>query len=57
MKHRFCKRWLAGLTISAAMSLPLMAAADTTRAFIPMGMADFVGVIDLESRQVTPAYS
>ena len=53
MKHPFCKRWLVGLTISVTMSLPLMAAADTSRAYVPLGMVDSVGVIDLESRQVT----
>ena len=53
MKHHFCKRWLVGLTTSITMSLSLMAAADTSRAFVPMGVADSVGVIDLESRQMT----
>mgnify|MGYP003632195565 CR=1 FL=1 len=53
MKHPFCKRWLVGLTISVTMSLPLMAAADTSRAYVPLGMVDSVGVIDLESRQVS----
>ena len=53
MKHHFCKRWLVALTISVTMSFSLMAAAGTGRAFVPMGVADSVGVIDLESRQMT----
>ncbi len=53
MKHQFCKRWLVALTISVTMSFSLMAAAGTSRAFVPMGVADSVGVIDLESRQMT----
>ncbi|WP_100640974.1 YncE family protein [Marinobacter salexigens] len=57
MKLRRQKHWLVGLTASITMSLSLMATADTTRAFIPMGMADSVGVIDLESRQMTSSMS
>ncbi len=53
MKHQLHKRWLIGLTASITLSLSLMAAAETGRAFVPMGTADSVGVIDLESRQVT----
>ena len=53
MKHQLHKRWLVGLTTGITMSVSLMAAADTNRAFVPMGMADSVGVIDLESRQLT----
>jgi DNA-binding beta-propeller fold protein YncE len=53
MKHQLCKRWLVGLTISVTMSLPLLATAAASRAFIPMGAADSVSVIDLKSRQVT----
>lgn len=57
MKHQRRRRWLVGLTTGITMSVSLMAAADTTRAFIPMGMADSVGVIDLESSQVTSSMS
>ncbi len=53
MKYHLCKRWLVALTISVTTSLSLNAAADTSRAFVPMGVADSVGVIDLESRQMT----
>ncbi len=53
MKHRRHKRWLVVLTASITMSLSLMAAADSNRVYVPMGMADSVGVIDLASRQVT----
>lgn len=53
MKHHFCKHWLFALTISVMMSFSLMAAAGTSRAFVPMGVADSVGVIDLERRQMT----
>src|SRR5680860_531840 len=53
MKHHFCKLLLFALTISVTMSFSLMAAAGTSRAFVPMGVADSVGVIDLESRQLT----
>ena len=34
-----------------------MAAADSNRVYVPMGMADSLGVIDLESRQVTSSMS
>ncbi len=53
MKHSMRKQWLAGITASVAMSFSLMVAADTNRAFVPMGTANAVGVIDLENRQVT----
>ena len=53
MKHSFRKQCIAGITASVAMSFSLMVAADTNRAFVPMGTADAVGVIDLENRKVT----
>ena len=53
MKHSLRKKWIAGITASVAMSFSLMVAADTNRAFVPMGTADAVGVIDLENRKVT----
>lgn len=53
MKHSLRKQWLAGITASVAMSFSLTVAADTNRAFIPMGTANAVGVIDLQDRQMT----
>lgn len=53
MKHAMRKQWLAGFTACVAMSFSLMSAADTNRAFIPMGTANAVGVIDLQDRQMT----
>ena len=43
MKHSFRKQCIAGITASVAMSFSLMVAADTNRAFVPMGTADAVG--------------
>ncbi|QBM17255.1 hypothetical protein MARI_13620 [Marinobacter sp. JH2] len=48
MKHSFRKQWIAGITASVAMSFSLMVAADTNRAFVPMGTADAVGVEAVE---------
>ncbi|MCK5888020.1 MAG: hypothetical protein KAG70_16175, partial [Alcanivorax sp.] len=53
MNHSLRKQCIAGITASVAMSFSLMVAADTNRAFVPMGTADAVGVIDLENRKVT----
>lgn len=53
MKYQLSKRWLVGLASSVLMSVSLTAIGDSNRAFIPMGTTDSVGVIDLESYQVT----
>jgi len=53
MKHQLQKRWLVGVTASVIMSLSLTAIADSSRAFVPMGTSDSVGVIDLANYQVT----
>jgi hypothetical protein len=50
MKHSFRKQCIAGITASVAMSFLLMVAADTNRAFVPMGTADAVGVIGVMPR-------
>lgn len=57
MKHKRHKRWFAGFTASIMMSVSLMAAAEANLAYVPMGMADSVGVIDLESRQMLSSMS
>ncbi|WP_258075636.1 YncE family protein [Marinobacter persicus] len=53
MKYRSRKQWFAGPTAVFLMSLSLTVSAAGNRAFIPMGMADSVGVMDLENNRLT----
>lgn len=57
MKHQSLKPWFLGLSAMLLMNLPLTVAADSGRAFIPMGTADSVGVMNLESRRLTSTIS
>ncbi len=54
MKYRAKKQWLNGFVIAALIGLSTIASADSRRAFVPMGTADSVGIIDLNSHQVMP---
>lgn len=53
MKCQSRKQWFAGLTAVFLMSLSLAVWGGGSRAFIPMGTADSIGVLDLESRRLT----
>ena len=55
MKYRSKKGWFTGFAITALIGLSTIAIADGRRAFVPMGTADSVGIIDLRSRQVMPS--
>ncbi len=57
MKRQSRKQWFAGLTAMLLMSLTLTVSAGSGRAFIPMGTADSVGVMDLESHRLTSTIS
>ncbi|GHD44607.1 Lactonase, 7-bladed beta-propeller [Marinobacter persicus] len=57
MKHPFRNQWFAGLTATLLMSLSLTVSADSSRAFIPMGEADSVAVMDLENHRLTSTIS
>lgn len=50
-------RWRSSLVATVLMSISLTAMGGSARAFIPMGTADSVGVIDLESYQITSTIS
>lgn len=55
MKFKSKTKWLTGFAITTLIGLSPIAAADSTRAFVPMGTADSVGVMDLKSHQVMPS--
>ena len=57
MKLQARNRWRSSLVATVLMSLSLTAMGDSARAFVPMGTADSVGVIDLESYQITSTIS
>lgn len=57
MKRQSRKQWFAGLTAMLLMSLTLTVSAGSSLAFIPMGTADSVGVMDLESHRLTSTIS
>jgi DNA-binding beta-propeller fold protein YncE len=54
MNYRTRKRWLTGFVITALIGLSTIASADSRRAFVPMGTANSVGIIDLNSHQLMP---
>lgn len=57
MKLQSRKQWFTGITVMLLMSLSLTVSAGSNRAFIPMGTADSVGVMDLESHRLTSTIS
>ncbi|MDK8463270.1 YncE family protein [Marinobacter sp. SS13-12] len=57
MKHQLRKQWFGGLTAALLMGLSLAVSAGSSRAFIPMGSTDSIGVMDLESHRVTSTIS
>lgn len=57
MKLPSGKSWFWSLVAILSMSLSPLVAADSSRAFIPMGTADAVGVMDLKSHRLTSTIS
>lgn len=53
MKLQLQKPWLSGLTAGILMSLTVSVSAAGNHAYIPMGTADSVGVMDLETNRLT----
>ncbi|MBD3639509.1 MAG: YncE family protein [Marinobacter sp.] len=57
MKLQLQKPWLSGLTAVMLMSLTVSVSAAGNHAYIPMGSADSVGVMDLETNRLTSTVS
>ncbi|AOY87742.1 hypothetical protein BKP64_05905 [Marinobacter salinus] len=57
MKFPSHKAWFSGLTAVILMSLAVSVSAAGSLAFIPMGTADAVGVMDLETNRLTSTVS
>lgn len=53
MKRKSIRPWLNSMVAGVMMGASIAAMAAGNRAFVPMGSADAVGVIDLESYQMT----
>lgn len=53
MERKSTKQWLNAIVAGVMMGASMAAMAAGNRAFVPMGSADAVGVIDLESHRVT----
>lgn len=57
MKHQSRKHWFTGLAAVLLMSLSLPVSAGSSRAFIPLGTTDSIGVMDLGSHRLTSTIS
>jgi len=57
MKLQLQKPWFSGLTTVILMSLTVSVSAAGNRAYIPMGTADSVGVMNLETTRLTSTVS
>ncbi|MDI4638292.1 MULTISPECIES: YncE family protein [Halomonadaceae] len=55
MERKSTKQWLNAIVAGVMLGASMAAMAAGSRAFVPMGSADAIGVIDLESYQVMPS--